>query len=585
MNKRVTVIIFSSNSLERLSKSVESVIKQTYCNIETFVICPTITDENLKNYLEKHKIIHLETDNSEPKSIINKALSTSNGDFIAFLNEGDIFSPRKIEIQMNAFDDSPGIGLIFTAYQVMCEDGNVQNTIYLPEFKHHSAIFILLHGHILSISTAMFRKEPYQSVKQCSDDPATELDLWIRIAKGCKIGIINMPLIRRTTPIGGNIQPIVLNVLNSISPEDLLPGITLRSESLSTFWAHIIKGVILMRYRLHKSAMENFVQALQLCSDSSPSLIYSLPLTWLGMLKLQVKIYNTALNYLEKVPKDDMLYLDAQWMSTLARQAQNASDKMLERIDIEVSKQYGKLLDTTLDLVDGIKTETPDIAEEISQYLNWDISQVFEALFYGGVMVADEWNQKLPQTPDKISDFYKQTGSYIFDLAGWHRGDPARRKLTETAISICKQNNVQKVLDFGCGIGQDGISFSGEGFAVTLADLPGKTLDFAKWRIERRNLNIKIVNADGLSGMCDAILCFDVLEHLWEPEETVRYLYNHLSDNGILLVTASFGYDEVHPSHLERNARYSGDEFTKMMERVGFLMEKRYRTPLAFRKI
>jgi len=416
--------------------------------------------------------------------------------------------------------------------------------------------------------------------RQCLGNLATELDLWVNIANHCKVRGINIPLVGCIQPSGRSIQASVSNALDVITPEELLPAILSQPEDLSGLFVHIIKGAILMRYRLHRSAMDSLDQAYKLCPDDP------LYLVWMGMLLLQVKDYKTALDYLAKVPEGDRLYLDAQWMSILAREVLDASDGIQDRIDIEVGKQYNGLLDTTLDIVDGLNPDEKklDVAIEVSQYLNWDISQALKALFYGGSMIADEWNQKSPPTAEEITDFYRQTENYIFDLAGWHR-EPTRKKLAETAIKICKQNKTQKILDFGCGIGQDGISFSEAGFDVALADLPGKTFDFAKWRIEKGSLSIKTINVDELDEMYDAILCFDVLEHLWEPEKTLRYLHDHLSDEGIMLITASFGHDEIHPMHLERNVRYLGVEFVKMMERVGFMMEKRYRMPLVFRKI
>jgi SAM-dependent methyltransferase len=172
--------------------------------------------------------------------------------------------------------------------------------------------------------------------------------------------------------------------------------------------------------------------------------------------------------------------------------------------------------------------------------------EVLEAPFDGVRMIADEWNRKSPQNSHEIKKFYKETENYIFELACWHRS-PQRKYLTKMAVDICSRSKLHTILDFGCGIGQDGISFAEAGFRVTLSDLPGKTFDFAKWRAEKRGLNINFVNSDELAEEYDAILCFDVLEHLLEPEQTVEYLYKHLKDYGILLVTVNFKHSEIHP--------------------------------------
>lgn len=230
-------------------------------------------------------------------------------------------------------------------------------------------------------------------------------------------------------------------------------------------------------------------------------------------------------------------------------------------------------------------TSADDIVEEIQEYLGWDLSLVMEFLSKGTAMLAEEWNNRNPQTPDDIINFYKETENYIFDLAAWHR-KPGRIYQTVSAINICKQNRIRKVLDFGCGIGQDGILFANSGFDVTLSDLPGRTFDFAKWRVERRGLIIKLVNSNELKEKYECILCFDVLEHVWEPKEIIKYLHGHLLDNGILLVTAHFYYSEIHPMHLRQNVKYMGPEFIKMMTESGFRPEPSWNSvPLVFRKI
>ena len=334
-----------------------------------------------------------------------------------------------------------------------------------------------------------------------------------------------------------------------------------------------------MEHKLYASAKDNFAKAHQLCPDAS---IHQM---WMGILSCRVKDYQTALSYFAEVPQGDRFYLDAKWAIVLTSQAQKGPTKAQSKLSAELASEYNILLQITLDLASGKLHHTgpllSDIAEEAQLYLGWDMLQVLEALFKGTKMIRDEWNRKSPQTRDDIIDFYKETENYIFDLAWWHRG-PERRQLTRAAINICWRNSSRKILDFGCGIGQDGILFAEAGFEVTLADLPGKTFDFAKWRVERRGLKIKLVNSDELSQKYDAILCFDVLEHLWEPREIVEYLCNHLSDNGILLVTAHFERTEIHPMHLERNVRYLGRAFLEMMSQAGFRMEPWSRTPLVF---
>ena len=257
------------------------------------------------------------------------------------------------------------------------------------------------------------------------------------------------------------------------------------------------------------------------------------------------------------------------------------------KLNAELTSEYSKMLRITLDCTNGKRIDkasvSDELIEELQLYLSWDISRVLDALYSGTKMIADEWNYKGPKSPEDIIDFYKEAENYIFDLACWHRM-PERKQLTKAAISICKQNNLRKILEFGCGIGQDGILFAEASFEVTLADLPGKTFDFAKWRVNKRGVNIFFTNSNELKEKYDGILCFDVLEHVWEPKEIVEYLNHHLQSGGILLITAHFEHTGEHPMHLERNVKYLGGEFLEMMNQAGFRMERRMGILLVFRK-
>lgn len=210
-----------------------------------------------------------------------------------------------------------------------------------------------------------------------------------------------------------------------------------------------------------------------------------------------------------------------------------------------------------------------DLAEEICFYFNWDRETVDERLRYGTELLAKEWEQVNPQTPDEIMAFYRNAENYIFDLANWHRG---RSQHIQNVVEFCQQRELKRILDYGCGIGEEGMALAEAGFEVSLADAPGKTFAFAKWRVQQRGLRIKfieVVDDAPLKEMYDCILRFEVLEHLWEPSAVVEHIYNHIVSGGFMLVTASFYHESLHPMHLVKNNRYQG-EFFKMMEKIGF---------------
>lgn len=211
-----------------------------------------------------------------------------------------------------------------------------------------------------------------------------------------------------------------------------------------------------------------------------------------------------------------------------------------------------------------------DLVEELCLYLNCNRATVEERLCYGTQLLAKEWEQMSPQTPDEIIAFYRNAENYIFDLANWHQGGSQK---IQNLIEFCQQRKLNRILDYGCGIGEEGIALAEVGFEVTMADVPGKTFDFAKWRVRRRDLRVQfidVVDDAPLKEIYDCVFCFEVLEHLWEPAVVVQHIYNHLLKGGFMLVTATFHYSSLYPMHLAKNNRYQGEGFLQMMRKIGF---------------
>jgi len=93
-NLKISVITVCFNSLEILKKTMQSVETQTYTNIEYIVIDGNSTDgtpEYLKNYNGKLTKYVSESDKGIYDAM-NKGVNMSEGDYVIFLNAGDLFA-------------------------------------------------------------------------------------------------------------------------------------------------------------------------------------------------------------------------------------------------------------------------------------------------------------------------------------------------------------------------------------------------------------------------------------------------------------------------------------------------------------
>ncbi|MGI8633469.1 MAG: class I SAM-dependent methyltransferase [Solirubrobacterales bacterium] len=75
-----------------------------------------------------------------------------------------------------------------------------------------------------------------------------------------------------------------------------------------------------------------------------------------------------------------------------------------------------------------------------------------------------------------------------------------------------------RILDYGCGIGSDGLALLEAGYEVEFADFDNPSTRYLRWRLARRGLDVPVHDLDaGVPGGFDGAYAFDVLEHLTDP--------------------------------------------------------------------
>ena len=75
-----------------------------------------------------------------------------------------------------------------------------------------------------------------------------------------------------------------------------------------------------------------------------------------------------------------------------------------------------------------------------------------------------------------------------------------------------------RLLDYGCGIGSDGLMLLEAGYRVEFADFDNPSVAFLRWRLERRGFDAPVHDLDEhVPSGFDAAFAFDVIEHVPDP--------------------------------------------------------------------
>ena len=133
----VSVVIPSYNRLEYLIRAIESVFSQTYSKTEVIVVNDGSTEEGYleHKYIKDIKQINLEQNQKKingfgPGNIRNFGIQEASGDWIAFLDDDDLWFKEKLEIQLNNLNSS-GLKMSST-------DALIGNGVYDKNVKYKS---------------------------------------------------------------------------------------------------------------------------------------------------------------------------------------------------------------------------------------------------------------------------------------------------------------------------------------------------------------------------------------------------------------------------------------------------------------
>ena len=161
--EKVSIIIPAYNKSQLTVKTVESVLKQTYPNIEIIVVDNGSVDDT-KSALSTFGscIKYNYKENQDACSARNLAIKEAEGDYIGFLDCDDSYCKEKVERSMKVLMQNPSLGFIHTgAYFINEEDVIVGE---YPKSRFQGWISTrLIFGNYICNSTILARA---QAVKE-----------------------------------------------------------------------------------------------------------------------------------------------------------------------------------------------------------------------------------------------------------------------------------------------------------------------------------------------------------------------------------------------------------------------------------
>ena len=122
------------------------------------------------------------------------------------------------------------------------------------------------------------------------------------------------------------------------------------------------------------------------------------------------------------------------------------------------------------------------------------------------------------------------------------------------------------VLDFGCGVGDYGVSFARRSWTVSFCDVP-EILEFVRFRCRHEAINAEFIESPSEFEGFDAVVFGEVLEHLTNPLELLTDCVQHVR----WIVTSSYPLSHAdeywtrYPDHTDE-ARHQQPDCLKLLQ-------------------
>ncbi len=200
----VSVIIPCYNGERFIRGAIESVIAQSYGNWELIVVNDASTDASggiVREYTRDNRIRLIENErNTGIPGTKNRGVLASRGEYIAFLDQDDLWMTEKLALQIEAFEGNEGIGVVCTGMIFTDEDLNQVNIF--PGFDDSDQRGMLKNLYIAPINSSsimMIRRDcmaaggPFDESLKGWDD----YELLMRLATGWRVAYVKKPLVKK----------------------------------------------------------------------------------------------------------------------------------------------------------------------------------------------------------------------------------------------------------------------------------------------------------------------------------------------------------------------------------------------------
>ncbi|BAZ24752.1 family 2 glycosyl transferase [Kalymmatonema gypsitolerans NIES-4073] len=202
--KKVSVIIPVYKVEKYVAATVESVLAQTYKNFELLIIDDGSPDKSIEicQQFTDHRIRIIRQENRGVAAARNTGIRHAQGEYLAFLDADDLWTPEKLAKHIEHLENSPAVGVSFCRSAFIDELGEPLGIYQITKLKEITPLDLVCRTPIGNGSVPVIRRETLEDIAfqdnlygtvenfYFDDDrqlhPSEDVECWLRIAMKTK---------------------------------------------------------------------------------------------------------------------------------------------------------------------------------------------------------------------------------------------------------------------------------------------------------------------------------------------------------------------------------------------------------------
>jgi glycosyltransferase involved in cell wall biosynthesis/tetratricopeptide (TPR) repeat protein len=190
---KVSIYIPAYNAEKYIKEAVDSVLNQTYTDLEVCICNDGSTDNTSQileeNYSNNPRVRWISQVNSGIAKASKVAVGMCKGMYIGHLDSDDLLKPHAVKMAVDYLDSNPEVGYVYSACEIIDQDGNfIRESRPNIDFSREALLTGMMITHF-----RMFRKRDYMKTIGFNQSimNAVDYDLALKLSEVCHFHYID----------------------------------------------------------------------------------------------------------------------------------------------------------------------------------------------------------------------------------------------------------------------------------------------------------------------------------------------------------------------------------------------------------